>query len=197
MYVSSHLGPGPNAKRASAGQLAFQQFVRDHLETGTVLAIALVLTHPQQYAHTRGGLEKFSRIEHICDRIREWAFGFNVLTVVVNRESLTHRDKLSGGAEYFDQLVTVGGDPNTVLELPGIGVRFLYTSGTVVMFCGNVHLHGVSRSVGERTCFASYARRSVHTQQGIPAPSPPTVESSRHHKYWRDFIEEVLEWARK
>ena len=156
-----------------------------------------MLTHPEQYAVTRGSLEKLSRIDHICDRIREWAFGFNVVTVVANRESLTHRDKRSGGFEYFDQLLTVGGDAETVLELPGLGVRFQYTSGSIVMFSGNTHLHGVSYSQRERVCFASYARQSVHKQLGIGSPRPPTIAASLHHEYWLRYIHEVLIWARK
>ena len=197
LYVSSHLGPGPNGRRASPGQLAFQKFIREQEETVSLLAVVEVLIHPQQYALTRGSLERHSTLAHIRNRIREWAFGFNVVTVVVNREALTHRDKRSGGLEYFDQLVTVGGDSTTVLELPGIGARLQYTSGAIVMFSGNTHLHGVSASQKERVCFASYARPSVQKQQKIPTPRPPTVPSSLHHRYWLGYINEVLAWARR
>ncbi|KZV62304.1 hypothetical protein PENSPDRAFT_548123, partial [Peniophora sp. CONT] len=152
------LGPGPRGKRVSEGQAAFQQFIRDHLETGCLMSAALVLAHPEQYALTRACLEKQSGLRHVCNRIHEWAFGFNVLTIVSNRETLTHRDKLSGGLEWLDELVSIGGDDTTVLELPGVGVRFQYRSGTIVLFSGHTHLHGVSASKRERVCFAAYAR---------------------------------------
>lgn len=197
LHVSSDLGPGPWAKKALDGQLAFQEFVADHLETGCLMSVALVLTHPEQYAVTRAALEKLSTVRHICERIREWSFGFHVLTVVVNRESLLHRDKRSGGFLWLDLLLTIGGDDGTVLELPGLGVRFQYSSGTFVLFSGNTHLHGVSASEAERVCFAAYARPSVNRQFPIHSPKPPTIERSSHHAYWLTYIHSLLEWARK
>ena len=176
--------------------MAFQAFIRAHLELGCLISAALVLTHPEQYALTRGCLERASTLQHLCDRIREWAFGFNVVTLVVNREALTHRDKMSGGQEYLDALLSIGGDVHTTLELPGIGVRFQYTSGTIVFFSGNTHLHGVSISQTERACFALYARPSVHKQLGLPTPRLPTVADSVEHEYWVEYIEELLAWAR-
>ena len=70
LYVSSHLGPGPNGRRASPGQLAFQKFIREQEETASLLAVVEVLIHPQQYALTRGSLERHSTLAHIRDRIR-------------------------------------------------------------------------------------------------------------------------------
>lgn len=197
MYVASHLGPGPNGKKPTSGQLAFQQFVRDHLETGCLMSVALVLTHPEQYALTRAGLEKLGSIQHVCDRIREWAFGFNVLTVVANRETLLHRDINSGGTHWLDQLLNIGGSTDTVLELPGIGVRLQYTSGTMALFSGNTHLHGVSASKCERVCFAAYARPSVLRQEDIFDPRSPSIPDSLHHLFWLDYIDRMLAWAHR
>ncbi|KZV59180.1 hypothetical protein PENSPDRAFT_595933, partial [Peniophora sp. CONT] len=165
-------------------------------ETGCLMSAALVLTHPEQYAVTRACLEKQGGLRHLCHRVREWAFGFNVLTIVANRKSLLHRDKLSGGQEWLDALLSIGGDIDTVLELPGVGVRFQYTSGTIVLFCGHTHLHGVSASRSERVCFAAYGRPSVQRQWRLHSPRPPTIHMSRHHTFWLEYIEELLAWAR-
>lgn len=161
------------------------------------MSVALVLIHPEQYALTRASLQKLSRMEHICDRIRQWAFGFNVLTVVVNRKSLLHRDKGSGGFEWLDELLTVGGDEDTVLELPGLGVRFRYCSGTIALFSGNTHLHGVSASRSERVCFAAYVRSSVLRKFHIHHPDPPYVNTGLDHMEWLEYIDEILAWAGK
>ena len=194
--MSKHFGETNPGKRLTPGQLSFQQFVRDHLETGVLMSVALVLTHPEQYALTRASLEKLAHLPVICKRIREWAFGFNVLTIVANRESYLHRDKESGGPEYIDELLSIGGNHKTVLELPGIGVRFRHASGTMALFSGNTHLHGVSRSTTERVCFAAYVHSSVHRKFRIPAPNPPSLVSSMQYVYWNSYINSLLEWAR-
>lgn len=160
------------------------------------MSVALALTHPEQYAVTRAGLQMLSNVRHLCERIREWAFGFNVLTVVANRESLLHRDKRSGGFVWLDLLLSIGGDEGTVLELPGVGVRFQYTSGTILMFSGNTHLHGVSPSASERVCLAAYARPSVNRQLGIHTPLPPSISRSNHHSYWLGYIRSLVDWSR-
>lgn len=161
------------------------------------MSVAMVLVHPEQYALTRAALEALSSLEHICDYIQTWAFGFNVLTVVVNRETLTHRDKFSGGFEWLDELLNIGGDEGTVLELPGVGVRFQYTSGTIAIFSGNTHLHGVSPSLLERACFAAYVRPSVLRTFHLHTPDPPTIPRSQHHIYWAEYIQTLLDWTRK
>lgn len=159
------------------------------------MSVALALTHPEQYALTRACLGQLSTLRHVCDRIREWAFGYNVLTIVANRQSLSHRDRLSGGVEWLDTLLSIGGDEDTVFELPGVGVRLLYTSGTLVLFCGHTHLHGVSASRAERVCFAAYARPSVQRQFRLHTPKPPTVSRAGFHTFWLRYISKLIDWA--
>ena len=201
LHVSAHLAPGPGTarsrKRPSAGQLAFQQFVREQLETGCLMSIALALIHPEQYALTRASIECMTRIRHVGPRAREWGFGFNVLTVVANRMSVLHRDRLSGGHLFLDCLLSVGGDEGTVLELPGLGIRAQYASGTMALFSGNTHLHGVSKSNAERVCFAAYVRKSVLQLFRLHMPDLPTTERAHHHLYWLTYINELIRWARK
>ena len=117
------------------------------------------------------------------------------MTLVVNREAWFHRDPNSGGVTWFDQLFNFGGDPGTVLELPGIGVRLQYDSGTVAMFSGHTHIHGVSESTHERLCLASYVRPSVQRLFRMHTPEAPSIESSMMHNTWRQYIQDILKWA--
>ncbi|VDB91630.1 unnamed protein product [Peniophora sp. CBMAI 1063] len=197
IHVSADLAPPPGRRGPSAGQLGFQKFFAENLETGLLVSTALVLTHPEQYALTRASLERLSTIDHISERLLEWSFSFNVVTVIANRQAPFHRDRSSGGSEWMEVLLTVGGDAETVLELPGIGARFQYRSGTMALFAGYTHLHGVSESCAERVCIASYARPSVQRLFRLHNPDPPTVARSLHHNIWRQYITDILSWARQ
>ena len=138
----------------------------------------------------------------------EWLRNFNVSKVkngpvpagydwITGPLSLLHRDKLSGGVPYFDCLLTIGGDDGTVLALPGLGIRYQYTSGTMVLFSGHTRLHGVSKAHAERVCFAAYVRQSVHRLFRIHIPELPSAVHSKEHMYWLGYIQEILKWARK
>lgn len=197
IHVSAELGPGPGGRCPSSAQRSFQEFLALNLETGALISVALVLTHPEQYALTRACLQKLSAIEHINERLMEWSFGFNVVTVVVNRQSPFHRDRGSGGADWLENLMNIGGDDGTVLELPGIGVRFQYSSGTMALFSGHTHLHGVSEAACERVCFASYARPPVLRLFNLFTPDPPSLSRSLHHQVWKSYIGELVDWAKR
>ena len=170
--------------------------MRENLETGLLMSVAIALAHPEQYALTRASLEKLASLRHICQFIDGWAFAFNVLTIVVNREAWLHRDKMSGALALLDMLLNIGGDPGTVLELPGVGVRLQYDSGTAAIFSGHTHIHGVSRSTEERVCFAAYVRPSVHRLFGLHTPDAPTVVRPSQYAQWIHYIESVVAWAR-
>lgn len=159
------------------------------------MSVAIAIVHPEQYALTRASLSKLGALPHVCEYIRHWAFGFNVLTVVVNRDTLVHRDKQSGGLDWLDELLSIRGSDDTVLELPGVGARFLYQSGTIALFSGNIFSHGVSCLLEERVCFAAYVRPSVHRAFKIHSPHPPTISRSLHHTYWAGYIQTLITWS--
>ncbi|KAI0277264.1 hypothetical protein BC826DRAFT_976659 [Russula brevipes] len=64
-----------------------------------------------------------SEREDLREFIAPWGFTFNAVSVISNRSSPAHRDGRSGGAQYSDVLVSLGGDAGTVLELYSLGIR--------------------------------------------------------------------------
>lgn len=138
--------------------------------TAIILSAALGVAHPEQYELTRESLRKISCDIEFADLAVQWAFAFNVVTIVANRSTPIHRDIASGGRALYDLLCTFGGGPNTVIEFPGMGLRLQYDSGTLALFSGNVHPHGVSVSEEERLCLALYARKSVLHKHGLRLP---------------------------
>lgn len=135
-----------------------------------IFSAALAIAHPEQYELHRRSLRKVANDPAFADLISQWAFAFNVVTVVANRSTPIHRDVLSGGRPLYDLLATFGGGPLTVLGFPGLGLRMQYDSGTIALFSGHVHPHGVSVSSEERVCLALYARRSVLHKYQLPLP---------------------------
>jgi hypothetical protein len=55
------------------------------------------------------------------------------------------------------------------MELPSIGIRMAYKSGTVMAFSGKMLRHGVPECDGERICLAYYMRDKVHERMGVEA----------------------------
>lgn len=102
--------------------------------------------------------------------LKIWPSIFNALSIISNRESPRHRDNNSR-PEWYDLLTSVGPFYNSVLELPGIGVRLAYNPGTVFAFSGRVLQHGVCECVGERVSLAFYMRDNVHDRVKVRGAS--------------------------
>jgi hypothetical protein len=62
--------------------------------------------------------------------------------------------------------VTVGPYQNIFFELPVVGIRLVYNSGTVIGLSGRVLRHGVMEADGERICTAYYMRENVQKRLG-------------------------------
>lgn len=168
IYPSKDLSS--KGKPVTKVQETSQEFVSGMQTTAIILSAALGIAHPEQYELTRESLRKVSCDVDFADLATQWAFVFNVITVVANRSTPVHRDISSGGPSLYDLLATFGGGPNTVIEFPGMGLRLQYDSGTLALFSGNVHPHGVSVSDEERVCLALYARKSVLHKYQLPLP---------------------------
>lgn len=116
--------------------------------------------HPDLY---RMGMEGMERLPNHCDAADVyaiWASLFNGVQVLMNRQTPLHRDN---GTLHtcFDMLVTIGPYHSAFLHLPGVGLYFAYSSGTVVGLCGRVLSHAVNDATGERLCLAYYMRENV------------------------------------
>ena len=136
--------------------------------------------HPAQYSIMRGALiragdpnlsiaegqtiEDWTLYREI---LGTWASGFTGLSVISQRETPFHRDGRSPNT-MFDVLATFGKtvDPDIRAELPGIGIRFHYNPGTLLLVLSEPIRHGVSVSKEERWCFAFFVRERILHQLG-------------------------------
>ncbi|KIN94699.1 hypothetical protein M404DRAFT_167622, partial [Pisolithus tinctorius Marx 270] len=101
------------------------------------------------------------------DALQHWPSVFTNVSVISNRTTPFHRDPHSR-SDWYDMLVTVGDYEDCVLDIPTLGLQFLYNPGTVVAFSGRLLRHGVSSVGGNRCCFAYYMRDNIHNWIGIP-----------------------------
>jgi len=176
-YDGTSLGASRPLKYNSAGA---KRFLRDILEFQALIGGIICALHPAQYCIMRGAL---IRAGHPQLKIAEgqtiedwtlyreilgnWASGFTGLSVISQRETPFHRDGRSPCA-MFDVLATFGRtiDPDIRAEFPGIGIRFHYNPGTMLLVLSKAIRHGVSVSKEERCCFAFFVRERILHQLG-------------------------------
>ena len=152
-----------------------RRWVKDSGKIAAIMSAVLSVVQPDLYALNRECLLRLSEREDLRDFIAPWGFTFNAVSVISNRSSPAHRDGRSGGAQYSDVLVSLGGDTGTVLELYSLGIRCRYPSGSMAIFSGHTILHGVSDSVTERVCIAGYSRPAVLRSTKLGAPKWVTL----------------------
>ena len=145
-------------------------------ETAALLGAALAIMNPNIYDAGIQCIRTFSENPHKINKndrlgqiLQIWASPYTACSLINNRNTPLHRDN---GANYqaMDLLTTVGDYKNGWLELPGLGYRLRYNSGTVVTIAGRVVRHGATAD-GERLCWAQYLRQSVLESLEIPEPS--------------------------
>lgn len=166
------------SKHGEAGRLWLDRIA----ESASLLSAILRIIHPDMYRAGRASLQQLRvQTDEIKDGadvqpiIEKWASVFNGVSVIINRQTPFHRDNNSR-AEWYDMLATIGTFQDPIMELPGIGRRFAYNSGTVVGISGRCLQHGVSESQGERLCLAYYMRDNVHERLGIPVATWMNVD---------------------
>jgi hypothetical protein len=111
----------------------------------------------------------------IVNALELWATPFTGLSVIMNREMITHRD-VKGYRESFDLLLTIGNYTGGRLHLPGLGFSLIYDPGTVVALAGNVLQHGVCRVTGDRACLAHFWHHKVGERLGVMKPGWVTID---------------------
>jgi hypothetical protein len=129
-------------------------------ESAALLSSVLRVIHPDLYKMARSSMAELLTQENLVEVVHMWMSVFNGVSVICNRETPIHRDH-SSSSEWYDLLTTVGPYESAIFELPGIGLRFNYQSGTLIGLCGRVLRHGVSQAGGERVCLAYYMRKNV------------------------------------
>ena len=134
-------------------------------ESSTLLSSILRVIHPDLFVMGLETMRKMGKEADPGDVLQLWYSVFNGVQIISNRETPVHRDHNSRW-EWYDLLTTVGPYQNTVLEFPGLGLRFEYETGTVLGVCGRLIRHGVSEADGERVCVAYFMRENVQKRLG-------------------------------
>ena len=134
-------------------------------QSSVLLSAIIRVIHPNLFDMGMQGMRLMGSDANLEDVVKLWYSIFNGAQVISNRETPVHRDNNSR-SEWYDLLTTVGPYQEAILELPGVGLRFQYHSGTVVGLCGRVLSHGVSDADGERICLAYYMRENVQARLG-------------------------------
>jgi hypothetical protein len=134
-------------------------------ETSLLLSSIVRIMHPKLFEMGLEAIEKLQDMEDLQEVLKLWTSIFNGVQIISNRETPIHRD-FQTRPEWYDLLVTVGPYKNTLFELPGVGIRFVYNSGTIMGLSGKVLRHGVTEAVGERICVAYYMRENIHRRLG-------------------------------
>lgn len=106
-------------------------------------------------------------VSRLHDILPHWGHPWNAMSVMVNRTTPCHTDGL-GIDNFMDLLVTVGEYSLGRLEVPGLGVRFVYDAGSAVAILARVLKHGVAEVNGERACLAYYMRSLVANRLDLP-----------------------------
>ncbi|EDR01065.1 uncharacterized protein LACBIDRAFT_312551 [Laccaria bicolor S238N-H82] len=108
-----------------------------------------------------------------------WGTPFTGLSVIINRETITHRD-VKGYRESFDMLLTIGRYDQGQFYMSGLGFSLLYDPRTLVGLAGNVLPHGVCPVVSERACLAHFWHKKVGERLGVMPPQWQTIEKLTH-----------------
>jgi len=134
-------------------------------ESSVVLSSVVRVIHPELFDMGMECMQKMYCQEDLREVLCMWYSVFNGASIISNRETPVHRDH-STRFEWYDLLATVGPYERAYFSLPGVGLTFLYQSGTLLGFCGWLLWHGVSEANGERMCLAYYMRENVQRRLG-------------------------------
>lgn len=144
-------------------------------ESSALIGAILSIIHPDLYKagietllKLREKEEEMKEYEMFMDLLWMWQSPFSGVSVISGRQSPIHRD-VQAMHPWFDVLCTFGVYDDGVMELPSLGVRLEYNTGTMVALAGRVIPHGVARSAGKRVSLAYFMRQTVHERAGVEA----------------------------
>jgi hypothetical protein len=124
----------------------------------------LGLVAPELFSAGMRAIETIKELHSDRPNIDLWTSAFSAIGIIVNRETLTHRDA-GGWRTCYDLLVAAGTYESAYLDVPDLGARIEYNPGTAVFITGKILRHAVtSWKGGERICYAHYMRNNVHNR---------------------------------
>ncbi|KAH9911264.1 uncharacterized protein B0H18DRAFT_864660, partial [Fomitopsis serialis] len=144
-------------KADSVGREWLEAMVEPHI----IISGMLHVMHPQLYSCGIASLQALRGDPSRRVVLDIWSNPFNALSIMLNRRSRLHQDQMSS-KEWYDMLLSVGGDPHLVIRFPTIPLVLPYKSGTIATFSGARLPHEVPESQAERVCVAYYMRPNIH-----------------------------------
>ncbi|KAH9912667.1 uncharacterized protein B0H18DRAFT_889505 [Fomitopsis serialis] len=144
-------------KADSVGREWLEAMVEPHI----IISGMLHVMHPQLYSSGIASLQALRSDPSRAAVVNIWSNPFNALSVMLNRRSRLHQDRMSS-KEWYDMLLSVGGDPQLVIRFPTIPLVLPYKTGTIASFSGARLPHEVPESQAERVCVAYYMRPNIH-----------------------------------
>ncbi|KAF5319118.1 hypothetical protein D9611_014077 [Ephemerocybe angulata] len=168
-YSQAHPPPNhePGPSQTLASDTNSEEFIRSLQEYNALVGGMLAVIHPDLYRVALGTWKAIHNSSEGCtrpERVRElleiWASPFTAVSLIVNRETPLHKDRL-GGQYYLDAVSTFGNYVNGRFEIPALGMRFRYNPGCVIFLNSYTFAHGASRVEGERYCIASFFRPNM------------------------------------
>jgi hypothetical protein len=131
-------------------------------DTFAILGGALAVTHPRLFDSGLQTMESVSQgrfpteLSMACkDALQSWSSPFSCIDVAVNRETLLHRD-VSHMATGYTSIVGTGRYDLADMEFPGLGVRFSFLPGTMMIGMLGLLEYGISKADGDSITLTSH-----------------------------------------
>ncbi|KDQ48874.1 hypothetical protein JAAARDRAFT_201381 [Jaapia argillacea MUCL 33604] len=113
------------------------------------MSAILRVIHPKLYDAGRLALTRLMlEDKDVQDVLKVWPSVYSAMSVISNHLTPPHLDTQSQ-ASWYDLLATVRPYPDAAMELPRLGLRLSYSSGTVVGFAGILLRHCVPANDGD------------------------------------------------
>ncbi|KAI6155592.1 hypothetical protein BKA82DRAFT_4011084 [Pisolithus tinctorius] len=103
-----------------------------------ILSSALLIMHPGLYEAGRQAMQSLDtwssqHNQDMQDALQHWPSVFTNVSIISNQTTPFHQDPHSR-LNWYDMLVMVGNYEDCVLDIPTLGLQFLYNPSTVVVF---------------------------------------------------------------
>ncbi|EDQ98677.1 uncharacterized protein LACBIDRAFT_298319 [Laccaria bicolor S238N-H82] len=174
-FSQGHEGPeDPLRASADIQEPANSTYLQNVLLANAIVGAIYAVIQPDLFESSLATFEKLANHAEALDNpiniaLRVWATPFTGLSVILNRETINHRD-LKGYRESFDLLLTIRNYTGGRCHLAGLGFSLVYDPGTVVALAGNVLQHGVCPVLGDRACLAHFWHKKVGERLGVKRP---------------------------
>jgi Oxygenase domain of the 2OGFeDO superfamily len=174
-FSQGHEGPeDPLHASADIQEPANSTYLQHLVLANAIVGAIYAIIQPDLFESGLAAFEKLADHAEALDdpiniALRVWATPFTGLSVILNRETIDHRD-LKGYRESFDLLLTIGNYKGGRCHLAGLGFSLVYDPGTVVALAGNVLQHGVCPVLGDRACLAHFWHKKVGERLGVKRP---------------------------